>query len=114
MYEEEVFSSPGALWFSPPAPSPSPTRTFLAYLRTNDSNVRTTVVEYAPLAKDSSFYPRLVEIRYPKPGTPNPVVSVWVYNVGAVLAGECGSAPLPTCNYEITLPSLSSSDFIVR
>jgi hypothetical protein len=36
-------------------------------------------VDYAPPASENSFYPRSVDIRYPKPGSPNPIASVWVY-----------------------------------
>jgi dipeptidyl aminopeptidase len=118
VYEEEVFSSPGALWFSPPSPHslppppyPSPPGPFLAYLRTDDSNVSITVVEYAPPVSENSFYPRQVPIRYPKPGTPNPTASVWVYNAGGVSKNHCRNRRFEDqCSRtELPLPPLCSS-----
>ena len=84
VYEEEVFSSPGALWFSPPPPPPQhphPPGPFLAYLRIDDSSVSTTFVQYAPLVSENDFYPRQLPIRYPKPGTRPPLHSYTFCNI---------------------------------
>ncbi|CAD6938188.1 unnamed protein product [Tilletia controversa] len=73
VYEEEVFGSDFALW-------PSPTGTHLAYLRFDEREV--PVYEYpiynpdAEKAGKTEPYPGKVQMKYPKPGFANPVVSV--------------------------------------
>ncbi|KAK0550946.1 Dipeptidyl peptidase 4 [Tilletia horrida] len=73
VYEEEVFSSDFALW-------PSPTGSHLAYLRLDETDV--PIYEY-PIYNPDFFksgktkpYVEKVKMKYPKPGYPNPVVSV--------------------------------------
>lgn len=77
VYEEEVYNSPGALWWSPDA-------TRIAYLVTNDDGVRDfeyTVFNSAWNADHVQAYPDTLKVPYPKPGTPNPVVSVQVFDL---------------------------------
>ncbi|KAI9016373.1 dipeptidyl peptidase IV N-terminal region-domain-containing protein [Phycomyces nitens] len=72
VYEEEVFSSNFALWWSPDS-------SHLAYLRFNE----TAVPEFhMPLytASDSS-YPDELKIKYPKAGAANPLVSLHIYSL---------------------------------
>lgn len=70
VYEEEVFQGDTAMWWSPKGD-------YLAFLRTNDSAVEEFPIPYflhkGP-AKDP--YPQLKKIKYPKPGTPNPIVDL--------------------------------------
>lgn len=73
VYEEEVFESNFALW-------PSPTGSYLAYLRFDETEV--PIYEY-PVYNPNSFsaggttpYLQQVKMKYPKPGFANPKVSV--------------------------------------
>ncbi|CAO3598139.1 unnamed protein product [Absidia cylindrospora] len=71
VYEEEVFGKEYSLWWSPDS-------THLAYLRFNE----TEVPEYqVPLYTTSnrSSYPEQLTIKYPKAGSPNPLVSLHIH-----------------------------------
>ncbi|SAM07893.1 hypothetical protein [Absidia glauca] len=71
VYEEEVFGKEYSLWWSPDS-------THLAYLRFNE----TEVPEYqVPLYTTSnrSSYPEQLKIKYPKAGSPNPLVSLHIH-----------------------------------
>ncbi|CAL8289741.1 unnamed protein product [Lota lota] len=70
VYEEEMFSSNHALWWSPGGKH-------VAYAEFNDTGVH--AIEYSWYGEDQ--YPRTVVIPYPKPGTPNPVVKLFVVDV---------------------------------
>lgn len=72
VYEEEVFEDESALWWSPKGD-------YVAFLRTNDSLVPDFPITY--FVQDDSPYPELREIKYPKPGYPNPNVSLALYNI---------------------------------
>ncbi|EJD48202.1 hypothetical protein AURDEDRAFT_113055 [Auricularia subglabra TFB-10046 SS5] len=77
VYEEEVFNGPGALWWSPDG-------TRIAYLVTNDDGVRDfeyTVFNSAWNSNNVQAYPDTMRMPYPKPGTPNPVVSVQIFHL---------------------------------
>ncbi|XP_039998522.1 dipeptidyl peptidase 4-like isoform X2 [Xiphias gladius] len=67
VYEEEMFSSNQGLWWSPGG-------RYLAYAEFNDTSVHT--IEYSWYGEKQ--YPSTVSIPYPKPGTPNPVVKLFV------------------------------------
>uniref|UniRef100_A0A669C269 Uncharacterized protein n=1 Tax=Oreochromis niloticus TaxID=8128 RepID=A0A669C269_ORENI len=67
VYEEEMFSSNQGLWWSPGGKN-------LAYAEFNDTGVRT--IEYSWYGENQ--YPSTVSIPYPKPGTPNPTVKLFV------------------------------------
>ncbi|TPX47363.1 hypothetical protein SeMB42_g00054 [Synchytrium endobioticum] len=74
VYEEEVYGSADAMWFSPDGLQ-------VAYVKFND----TLVPEYPLLyhvrnhnGEPVGAYPSEVKLKYPKPGYPNPVVSVHV------------------------------------
>ncbi|XP_034408632.1 dipeptidyl peptidase 4-like isoform X2 [Cyclopterus lumpus] len=69
VYEEEMFSSNQGLWWSPGGK-------YVAYVETNDTDVHT--IEYSWYGENQ--YPSTVSIRYPKPGTPNPTVKLFVVN----------------------------------
>jgi dipeptidyl aminopeptidase len=81
VYEEEVFGSDYALWWSPDAAS-------VAYLRLDE----TKVAEYAfpvynPTNNASMIvpYPGETVMKYPKPGYDNPLVSVHVFDLAGYL-----------------------------
>ncbi|XP_068575720.1 dipeptidyl peptidase 4-like [Cebidichthys violaceus] len=67
VYEEEMFSSNQGLWWSPGGK-------YVAYVETNDTDVHT--IEYSWYGENQ--YPSTVSIPYPKPGTPNPTVRLFV------------------------------------
>ncbi|XP_070711445.1 dipeptidyl peptidase 4-like [Pempheris klunzingeri] len=67
VYEEEMFSSGQGFWWSPGGK-------YVAYVETNDTGVHT--IEYSWYGQDQ--YPSTVYIPYPKPGTPNPSVKLFV------------------------------------
>uniref|UniRef100_A0A665W9W4 Dipeptidyl-peptidase 4 n=1 Tax=Echeneis naucrates TaxID=173247 RepID=A0A665W9W4_ECHNA len=73
VYEEEMFSSSQGLWWSPGAK-------FVAYAEFNDTEVHT--IEYTWYGDNQ--YPSTVSIAYPKPGTPNPIVKVFVVDTDNV------------------------------
>lgn len=90
VYEEEVFSSNSALWWSPDSSK-------LVFLRFDE----TDVAEFTfPIYNPTSFadtvvpYPNHVTMRYPKPGYANPLVSAHVFDLNGYLTAVEGSLPL--------------------
>jgi len=81
VYEEEVFQTESATWWSGDGK-------FVAFLRTNESKVPEFPVQYffsrpsgkAP-AKGEETYPDTVKIKYPKAGAPMSVVSLQIYDM---------------------------------
>ncbi|XP_041637624.1 dipeptidyl peptidase 4 [Cheilinus undulatus] len=67
VYEEEMFSSNQGLWWSPGGK-------YVAYIESNDTEVHT--IEYTWYGENQ--YPSTISIPYPKPGTPNPIVKLFV------------------------------------
>lgn len=77
VYEEEVFSSNNALWFSADG-------TKLAFATFNDTEVRTMKVpRYGVPGSLEYQYTLHHAIRYPKPGTTNPTVTVTIQDLGS-------------------------------
>lgn len=81
VYEEEVFSGNGVTWWSNDAK-------YIAFLRTNESAVPDYPVQYflsRPSGKEPppglENYPEVRDIKYPKPGAPNPTVDLQFYDV---------------------------------
>ena len=70
LYEEEILYYPNTMWWSSD-------NKYLAYLKLNDSKVHTYSF---PNYGEDQQYMNFTHIRYPKPGTPNPEASVFVYN----------------------------------
>ncbi|XP_053349065.1 dipeptidyl peptidase 4 [Clarias gariepinus] len=73
VYEEEMFSTNHAMWWSPNG-------RFLAFAEINDTDVH--AIEYSWYGQGQ--YPETVNIPYPKPGTPNPTVRLFVVNASSV------------------------------
>ncbi|NP_001154809.1 dipeptidyl peptidase 4 [Danio rerio] len=69
VYEEEMFSTNSALWWSPNG-------RFVAYAEFNDSEVHN--IEYTWFGEGQ--YPETVFVPYPKAGTPNPTVKLFVFD----------------------------------
>jgi dipeptidyl aminopeptidase len=81
VYEEEVFQGNSATWWSEDGK-------YVAFLRTDESTVPTYPVQYflsRPSGKKPEpgleSYPEVRDIKYPKAGAPNPIVSLQFYDV---------------------------------
>lgn len=81
VYEEEVFQGNSATWWSEDGK-------YVAFLRTDESTVPTYPVQFF-LSRPSGdkpkpgqdAYPEVQNIKYPKAGAPNPIVSLQFYDV---------------------------------
>ncbi|ORX95337.1 hypothetical protein K493DRAFT_324651 [Basidiobolus meristosporus CBS 931.73] len=76
VYEEEVFSSNYAQWWSPGSQA-------IAFLRLNETTVPEFRMPVYHPGNMSDSYPSEVIIRYPKAGYPNPTVSLHIYHLNA-------------------------------
>jgi dipeptidyl aminopeptidase B len=81
VYEEEVFQTDSATWWSGDGK-------YIAFLRTDESKVPEFPVQYyfsrpsgIRPAKGEETYPDVVNIKYPKAGAPMSVVSLQIYDV---------------------------------
>ncbi|EIW65869.1 hypothetical protein TREMEDRAFT_46096 [Tremella mesenterica DSM 1558] len=77
VYEEEVLSGDYALWWSPDAQS-------IAYLRSDESAVHDYTIQYYNPTNDAFTvhqYLSEMDMKYPKPGTPNPLVTVHTFSL---------------------------------
>lgn len=81
VYEEDVFQGNTATWWSTDGK-------FVAFLRTNESAVAEYPIQYflsRPSGKEPppglENYPEVNQIKYPKPGSPNPIVNLQFYDV---------------------------------
>ncbi|KAF9183212.1 hypothetical protein BGZ51_004173 [Haplosporangium sp. Z 767] len=93
VYEEEVYGSPSALWWSPDGTS-------IAFLRFDETEV--PEFHYSLYMDDqlnAPAYPRNVMMKYPKVGFPNPIVNLHLYNVK--------SAVVPTAVHPLKQVDLS-------
>ncbi|PHH69091.1 hypothetical protein CDD83_5832 [Cordyceps sp. RAO-2017] len=81
VYEEEVVGGRTATWWSADG-------RYLAFLRTNETAVKEFPIDYylsrpsgTKPAEGDEAYPEVRQIKYPKPGSHNPVVDVLFYDV---------------------------------
>lgn len=81
VYEEEVFAGNTGTWWSDDGK-------FVAFLRTNETAVPEYPIQYflsRPSGKEPppglENYPEVRQIKYPKPGSPNPIVNLQFYDV---------------------------------
>lgn len=81
VYEEEVFAGNSATWWSEDGQ-------YIAFLRTDESTVPTFPVQYflsRPSGKrpkpGEEAYPEVRDIKYPKAGAPNPIVTLQFFDV---------------------------------
>lgn len=89
VYEEEVFSSNTALWFSPDSKK-------LAYATFDDNKTRIMSIPFYGLPGNPDFqYTHAVNIRYPKPGTPNPTAGLNVVDLDEAINGNPNTIELP-------------------
>jgi dipeptidyl aminopeptidase len=83
VYEEEVFASDYALWWSPNS-------TKVAFLRLDETSVdEFTFPIYNPTENSYEVVPYTKDatMKYPKPGYSNPLVSVHVFDLGKYMEG---------------------------
>ncbi|KAF9980325.1 hypothetical protein BGZ65_005231 [Modicella reniformis] len=79
VYEEEVYSSPSALWWSPDGTS-------IAFLRFDETDVPEFHFSlFMDNQLDAPSYPRDVMMKYPKVGFPNPIVNLHLYSLNAAI-----------------------------
>ncbi|XP_066432034.1 dipeptidyl peptidase 4-like isoform X2 [Eleutherodactylus coqui] len=71
VYEEEMFSTNNAIWWSPNGQ-------MLSYAVFNDTEV--PIIEYTFYGDESEQYPQTIHIPYPKAGTKNPTVRLFSVN----------------------------------
>ncbi|XP_071320716.1 dipeptidyl peptidase 4-like [Trachinotus anak] len=96
VYEEEMFSSSQGLWWSPGGK-------YVAYAEFNDTEVHT--IEYSWYGDNQ--YPSTVSIAYPKPGTPNPVVKLFVVDTDNITKITEVVVPAPLSSSEHYLATVT-------
>jgi len=75
VYEEEVLSSGSAMWWSKDSRK-------LAIGMFNDTNVETFKYHiYGDPENPEDQYPTEIDLKYPKPGTPNPAVALRIFDI---------------------------------
>lgn len=90
VFEEEVFASRVGIWWSPNSQQ-------IAYLRINESEVPVySIPYYVSDTREPLSYPRFKDLKYPKAGYPNPVIDVWVYEIGDIAFKVEYEEPLKT------------------
>ncbi|SMN20795.1 similar to Saccharomyces cerevisiae YHR028C DAP2 Dipeptidyl aminopeptidase, synthesized as a glycosylated precursor [Maudiozyma saulgeensis] len=72
VYEEEVFESDKALWWSPDG-------SYIAFLKIDETDVKEFTIPYY-VQEENSIYPEMRSIKYPKSGQSNPLVDLYVYS----------------------------------
>ncbi|KAG1043078.1 hypothetical protein G6F43_011751 [Rhizopus delemar] len=72
VYEEEVLATNFALWWSPDS-------SHIAFLKLDETQVPEYHLQL--YTKSNTSYPKQTDIRYPKAGSPNPIVSLHVYSL---------------------------------
>lgn len=102
VYEEEVFSSKTALWFSPDGQK-------LAYIRFNDTDVPIITIQvYGPPGSFEFQYPKSIGFNYPKVNAPNPKVNLFSIELDKVKPGQ------PVEKHEQLVPAvLRNEDHII-
>ncbi|KAJ1865000.1 Dpp4p [Coemansia sp. RSA 2703] len=75
VYEEEVLGLGASSWWAPDGQA-------LVYLRLDDSSVPTFQYQLYNPTNRSQVYPTDIRLHYPKPGAPNPRVSLYMYQPG--------------------------------
>lgn len=72
VYEEEVLETDRALWWSPRGD-------YLAYYRIDETQVGEFLIPYY-VEHEDDVYSEIRTLKYPKSGTSNPVVTLWIYD----------------------------------
>ncbi|EGV60210.1 hypothetical protein PSN45_002042 [Yamadazyma tenuis] len=107
VYEEEVYASDITMWWSPNGDK-------LGYLRMDNSDTPTFPIPYY-VQEGYEDYPKMVELKYPKPGYPNPKVDVGIYDLNT---NDARLLKLDTPNIKDKLVTqvtwVSAQDVLVR
>ncbi|XP_076369870.1 prolyl endopeptidase FAP-like [Tachypleus tridentatus] len=75
VYEEEILGKTKPLWWSEDG-------TRLCYASFDDSGVAEVQYPwYGDYTDENNIYPSLKKVRYPKPGTENPIATLWVVDI---------------------------------
>lgn len=79
VFEEEVFSSNSATWFSPDGKK-------IVYIQFNDTRVHImSLPVYGPAGDPQFKYPQSLDVHYPKVGSENPIVKLFYVDLFTVL-----------------------------
>lgn len=73
IYEEETFSSADANWISPSG-------SFITFLSLNETMVQDQIITLYDFERANTNETVQQHLRYPPPGTPNPIVDVRIYD----------------------------------
>ncbi|KAJ3318823.1 hypothetical protein HDV06_007004 [Boothiomyces sp. JEL0866] len=95
VYEEEVLNKPQSSWLSLDGSA-------VAYLKYNETLVKDFELQYYDKAGFDQ-YPQKIDYKYPKPGTPNPTVTLHVAQV----------SNLQIANQEIQLPEVFQPEDLI-
>ncbi|XP_064385612.1 prolyl endopeptidase FAP-like [Halichondria panicea] len=107
VYEEEVLSTDSALWWSHDG-------TGLLYASFNDTPVRE--YSFPQYGLPSNQYTHIESIPYPKPGTPNPTVTMYMVNISTINDGPPSliTIPMPSLDYYMIYAGwVEGGDFFV-
>ncbi|OXG26368.1 dipeptidyl aminopeptidase [Cryptococcus neoformans Bt15] len=97
VYEEEVLESDTALWWSPDGKR-------IAFLRSDESKVHDFKLQYYNPSDDAfkvHQYQTELDMKYPKPGTPNPTVTVHTFSLSSL---SSSSSSASTTTQRLTWP----------
>jgi dipeptidyl aminopeptidase len=75
VYEEEVLAEQKALWISPDGSA-------IAFAKFNDTYVKNYELQYYEKYGEDS-YPTMIDVKYPKPGSPNPEAFLYIAKISA-------------------------------
>ncbi|SSD61971.1 related to Dipeptidyl aminopeptidase B [Saccharomycodes ludwigii] len=92
VYEEEVITDDYAFWWSPNS-------RYIVFFKINETEVKEFPIPYYAQNDGHDLYPELRVLKYPKPGTPNPVVELDTFDL---YNGELHSFELPDSSYIIS------------
>ena len=91
IYEEEVYEQDFTCWWSPDAKK-------IAFLRLDETQVPLySVALFEAPGLPISAYPSALTIKYPKPGYPNPIATIHVYDLSSV--APSAKSPVPTIKF---------------
>lgn len=111
VYEEEVLQTAGALWWNPRGDA-------IAFLRQDETDVRDYTLQYYnpnSNAFTENPYPYNFMVKYPTPGTPNPIVSVWTWSKASAEAERLQWKALPEDDQVImSVDWVGSHDLLVK